>query len=536
MSNNVLYTLWDHQGQTTIEKTDFNPAELNEQDTSAPIWYTASYARESELTPAYLEELLLSPGSMTEKFFEAIMRPGMFSALTLRTAIDQYTDACLSLPGSSYPQLTTTYATLGETVAAVVGCTVNLMRDPHSGALQHANYWSALKRDWEGFIARCREVERSARWPLVLGVDEQNGDVIIVERERMGSLVNEDLPLTLHKHLLSSVPLAPPYALLDILWTLRTKLGYRPMLDLENRLVDIMHQEIAFSFADIVQDQARQSGFADELEEGLGSWIIGRLHSVDDIDRATRTILDVIGGFDMEIKKEEDEVELLLPPSQSQWSLALTATYAAASIQARYELCLALMALLFFLSEELADWDPSLLAEVFAVFRGIAILHFVSRQLAGAFSDSSDARVPPHEPTTTDDVIARLRNMQMSRNKINFTPTYSLIHHLLAQSGDTHGLPGAAHRFLDATGLLQSISPAHATKFEVVFCERLRLLGYYEVTREMLAWLPRTPGVTYVLGHLWLNIGRADDASHLMEKLAGSFGKLHMCLVISSID
>jgi nuclear pore complex protein Nup160 len=115
--------------------------------------------------------------------------------------------------------------------------------------------------------------------------------------------------------------------------------------------------------------------------------------------------------------------------------------------------------------------------------------------------------------------------MNVSHSKTFAPPIYSLIHRLLAQSGDTHGLPGAAHRFLDATGLLQSISPAHATKFEVVFCERLRQLGFYGATRELLSWLPRTPGGSYILARLWLNVGRADDAADLMEKLAASFGK-----------
>jgi nuclear pore complex protein Nup160 len=61
-----------------------------------------------------------------------------------------------------------------------------------------------------------------------------------------------------------------------------------------------------------------------------------------------------------------------------------------------------------------------------------------------------------------------------------------------------------------------------------MFCERLRLLGYYEVAREMLAWLPRTPGVTYVLARMWLDVGRADDAASLFEGLASRFGKVEL--------
>jgi nuclear pore complex protein Nup160 len=513
----TLYTLWDRQGQSMVETTPIK-TDPNEQDSHPALWQTASYAQESELTPAYLEELLLSPGSLTDKFFEAIMRPGMFSTLTLRTAIDQYTNACLSLPGPPPPQLTTIYATLGENIAAVVGCTVNLIRDPLTGALQHAKYWNALKRDWEGFIARCRDVERNARWPLVLGAQDQ-GDIIIVERERVGSLVAQDLPIHLRKRLAGDHPhVEAQYDLLDTLWRLRTELGPQFMLNIENRLLDVIRQEIAFSFADILQDQARRCKFKEEMDEGLASWIVGRLQRVDNIDLATRTALDVIGGFDMVIKREEDEVELLLPQAHSEWARALTATYVTTTVNARYDLCLSLVTLLFFLADGLWQWDPSLLAEIFAVFRGIAILRFVTRQPA------KDSNLTGDDNPVADDVISRMRNMQVSRNRTHFSPTYSLIHRLLAQSSDPSGPLGAAHRFIDATGLLQSVSPAYATKYEILFCERLRLLGYHEAAREILSWLPRTAGATYVLARLWLDVGRADDASYLLEKLAGSFG------------
>jgi nuclear pore complex protein Nup160 len=517
VSGDVLYVLWDRQGQSTVEKMVMSPGQMMGQS-SAPSWLTASYPPEPELTPAYLDELLLSPGSMTDKFFEAIMRPGMFSALTLRTAIDQYTNGCLSLPGPPPPRLMTTYATLGENIAAVVGSTVNLHRDPHTGALLHANYWNALKRDWEGFIARCREVERSARWPIALGVGDK-GDIILVERERAGILVAEDFALQMHRLVASSVSLDPQHALLGTLWTLRTKLGHQTVLNLENRLVDILHQETAFPFADIILDEAQRSNFAAELDEGLEVWMGGRLQSMDNLDAAIHSVLDIVGGFDQQVKTEEDDPGLL-SATNSDWTRALTATYTTSTIEARYALCLSLVTLLFFISEELADWEPALLAEIFAVFRGIAMLRYLAQQPAGY----SSAKALSNDARTADDVVAHMRDMQVSKSQARFRPTYSLIHCLLAESSDTWVLPGAAHRFLDATALLQSTTPAHVAKAEVLFCERLRLLGYYEVAREMLAWFPRTPGVSYVVARLWLNIGRADDAAYLLEKLAGSFG------------
>ncbi|KAG8218321.1 hypothetical protein J3R82DRAFT_3935 [Butyriboletus roseoflavus] len=130
----------------------------------------------------------------------------------------------------------------------------------------------------------------------------------------------------------------------------------------------------------------------------------------------------------------------------------------------------------------------------------------------------------PSDDTNTDDMIARMSNMQVSRNHSRFAPTSSLVHRLIAQSGECAELPGSAHRFLDSTGLLQSTSPAHATLFEVQFCDRLRSLGYPDIARDMLAWLPRTPGVVFVTAQLYIALGRADDAANMMEKVAASFG------------
>ena len=520
VSGNTLYTLWDRQGRSTVERITINIQELKGTN-GTTFWRTSCYVREAEFTPAYMEEQLLSCGSLTEKYLGVIMKPGMFSSLTLRTAIEQYMDACLSLPGPPPPQLLTTYPTICENIAAVVGCTVTLNRDPQTGTLQHANYWTALKRDWEGFIARCREVERSARWPLVLGTQGFD-EIIVVERERAGCLVGEDLPIHLQRIIIQETTPDPQYSLLAVLWALRARLGPQMMSSLENHSAEIMHQEIAFSFADILRDQARQINFKDNLDEGSASWFLGRLQSVGNIDNAIRVALDAIGDFDLAVKREVDESSLLLPSSLSEWSRGLAAAYISTTMEARYDLCLSLIALLFFLSDELIDWDASLLAEVFALFRGVAILRYVSGQPAESVNgDHSDSSSP-------DDVIARMRNMSVSQQKPPFASKSSLPHLLLAHSADPSDVPAAAHTFLDATGLLQSISPAHVTKCEVMFCERLRALGFLEVTRECLSWLPRTPAAIFIIARVWLQMGRADDASQLFEKIAGTFG---MCLV-----
>lgn len=251
--DDTLYTLWDRQGQSLVE-VRLLPWDSTTDGGTFSRWSTATYARQAEFTPEYLDELLLPPGSTTDKFFEAIMRPGTFSPLTLQSAINQYTDAFHSLSSPYPPQILVSYSTVGEQIASVVGCGVQRTKDPKTGAPLDENYWNALKRDWEGFIARCREIERNGRWPLAIGRGDPNRGVLVVERERLASLAGEDLSLRLQRQLGTPDSVEEPFAFVDLLWALRSRLGPRLMQFLENRVNEVVRQEIAFPYADIIQD------------------------------------------------------------------------------------------------------------------------------------------------------------------------------------------------------------------------------------------------------------------------------------------
>jgi nuclear pore complex protein Nup160 len=57
---------------------------------------------------------------------------------------------------------------------------------------------------------------------------------------------------------------------------------------------------------------------------------------VPNIEDAIRAALDVVGGFDTEVKREE-EVELLIPPPPSEWRKSMISTNAINTVDARYE-------------------------------------------------------------------------------------------------------------------------------------------------------------------------------------------------------
>ncbi|EPQ59509.1 hypothetical protein GLOTRDRAFT_71020 [Gloeophyllum trabeum ATCC 11539] len=516
IDGNTLYTLWDRQGRSYVEwiELDVSESSLVADDV---YWKAASYAQDIELTPGYLDELLFSRGSLTDKCFEAVVRPGMFSALTLRTALKQYSNACLSLPGPPPPQLQTSYATLGENIAAVVGCTVNLTRDAQTGGLQYDKYWTALRRDWEGFIARCREIERSARWPLTLGLDCLGG-VVVVERERAGALVREDLTLRCQRILPSSLSLEPAYRLLDVAWQLRRTVSPVTMRHLEDRFTEITQQEAGFAYIDILRSESLRDDLKQDIDEGLDSWITGRLHGQDKLSDLFHRSLAIVTQRELGVKREEEEVELAisldpgLKQSRSSWQRMIAASYVADTVNARYELCLCLLVMLLFKCDELSEGESSVVDEVLAIFRGLGMLRHIVRQPTGekAIVDSA-----------ADEMITRMRNMHMS--EAADVSSHSLVDVLLAQSGDTYELPKSAHRFLSTIGLLEASSMTATSAGDAQLCERLRLLGYTQVAAELVAWLPRSSPLIYVRARLWLDVGRYDDAARLFESLAGSY-------------
>jgi len=230
--------------------------------------------------------------------------------------------------------------------------------------------------------------------------------------------------------------------------------------------------------------------------------------------------LDCIGGFDLAVKKEEMEVELLMLPPPSDWLLSQAAVYSTVSIEARYDLCLCLIILLLFLADELQNWDSSLLAEVFAVFRGVAMLRFVSAQPAGGGQLETHSQAS----SAADDMVTQMQNMNVSGYQTQSPSKSSLLHLLMEQSPAADDITTTAHNFLDATGVLRSVSPAHTTKHEIVFVDRIMLLRFIDVTRELLSWLPRTPSATFLQSQVLLKLGRVDDAAYLLETLAGSIG------------
>ena len=332
--------------------------------------------------------------------------------------------------------------------------------------------------------------------------------------------MEQDGAMWTHRCMSNYWPAEPAQQLLSICFELLPKVSSQVVQRIENEILNVINQEISFPLSDIIVEASNRVFTSNDMVEGLESWVSTKLRSIDNLDHEIRSALDVIGGMDKIVKQEENEVELIIPPASTEWSRAIITSFIAETVEARYKLSLALAVLIFHV-ENLSDFDPALLAEVFAVIRGVLMFRFLASQAAGDLG----GRRPTSQDTSADDVVARLNSMHVSRDGTNPDPTYSLIHVLLSQFHHPNVLPSAAHYFLDSVGVMATESLTLATKSEVFLCENLRHHGYREACRQLLEWLPRTGAVCYVRGRLWVDVGREEEAALLLGSIAANFGK-----------
>ncbi|EJD54022.1 hypothetical protein AURDEDRAFT_110670 [Auricularia subglabra TFB-10046 SS5] len=523
----VLYTLWDDQGCSAVEWLSLDVGDVDGEET----WYRASLQPETDLTPAYLEELLGEGSSLTDVFMEVLLRPGLFSPYSLQAAIKQYTDALLSLPPPHPPQLSSLYPTLAENIAAVVGSTVQLAIDPSTGLPQRDNFYNALKRDWEGFVARCKEFERRGRRPLALAIGAHEGPVV-VERERVLLRTFEDEALQIHREVIAGTLDANP--LLSAAWNLKSTLSAATMSQVEVQVFNLLEQEMSDSYLDSIGAMREHVALSDDLSEAYADDLFVQLGAVDDFHDALQQALAAIASLETSVKDEEVDDALSGFTPLSDWQVAELTSYTAATVLARYDMCLALIALVFFASESLQAFSEPLLIELFATFRALAMFRILAIRPAG------DPETPNSVSTKVADedfVLAKLNNLRMMSPAASVArsitgtdarpPTYSLLHRLISQAPLKFELPRSSHQFLDAHGLLQSRSCASATAKEAAFVNTLRKAGFLGTTSEICRWLPRTPAIAYVRGRIMLDIGRADQAATMLERVAGTLGPHH---------
>ncbi|KAG8902782.1 hypothetical protein FRB99_004117 [Tulasnella sp. 403] len=344
--DDALWCLWDLHGQAVVGWISLDL----QDDSPSGVWNEVTLPEEPDYSPEYFDELLQRNGSLTEAFMSCILRPGMFSRNTLTIAVKQYCESLASVPGQHNKVLTTSYPTLSEKIAAVVGSTVDLMVDPRTGEQLWDQYWSTLKRDWEGFVARCKEIERSARWPVSLGVGE-SGRIVVLERERLGVVAVDDSPLQLYKVITSqATPQSTPTSaqtVLETAWTLYSNIKSSERQGIESQLVEVTRESVVFSYHDIGVDLSTRL-LQPQLTQHLQNWVLERVRSAGNAAQGMYDALRLVLDLEKDIKPEamdEDAAGLngrAIPKSERWadefWPKAFTTSYVSATVHARYEL------------------------------------------------------------------------------------------------------------------------------------------------------------------------------------------------------
>ncbi|KAG8809706.1 hypothetical protein FRC17_003289, partial [Serendipita sp. 399] len=287
--------------------------------------------------------------------------PGGFSPYTISEALKDYVEAKrISVKGdngSSDPNsalrkaLSKQYPTLRERVAAVVGAVAHEgqsskdVKGTRSNIVddEEINKILKLRRQWEGFLASCREIEKSGHWPVALGVVETRGlgggdtavplagECVVIERERMGLVVNEDEPLELYRRVVREMQEADRIAeetgeiqlpttedwsvfLLRLALSLKSLLSPSSWAEIAGHMSGVIRASISDHYGDILLDLGREI----HLENlDATEWVFEQLDSLEDsefaagLDTISRLIQTTgVAEAADNVKQEDDEEEV----------------------------------------------------------------------------------------------------------------------------------------------------------------------------------------------------------------------------------
>jgi len=567
VSKGVLHVVWDTAGRTFYEITQLDIGDwvANSDDEEQPpdLWQEARYLDDEVLSPTFTDMFNFShdPQAVKEEIINAILRPGAFSPYTVQTALEGYCKSLLTMPDPPYKALQEPYEGIVERISGIVGCTVTKVVNPITGAELWKNYWTALKRDIEGFLARCRDIERSARWPLALARYEDQ--IVLLERERTGVLVNQDDALSLYRRIsfrledeITEDGLYPPpqYPILDAAMLLKYRIHVASWKHVEDWLRSFSKREPEQTYHTTLLEMAEEFEVA-ELDGSTTQAVLLILEQHADLRAAFTQVIHLLRDVGTDVKDEEDEDEgtlLDIVPKEfnidhhHQWSRSVTASYLNSTLEARYILVSSVLFLLIFLVwREDNDYngyvvsriDADIIDEFFALHRSITILRYVGAQVTEGPEGKqlkSGALTPKNSLRTegaADTLIERLEGMNVGRRSVSWLhdqynfkvkSIQSLLQALLDPLPEKFSLPYASDHFLRSTRLLASESALVAGDAEVTLLKRLA--GYPVVVLQVADWLPKMGGVCYVVGRVRLQLGDVGEAADYFERAAQHFG------------
>lgn len=210
-----LQASWYHDGQVVVETVGMD--DVFQFSTYVPplaynllleAWQPTTTVNFEDLRQRHAFEVLVEQriqaldatddADLAQVFLQEIFRPGRYSVLTLQSALEDYVHQSKSRShASSSDPVQAAYPTLSQKYAAVIGNHLEVEHNAQTGAAMILEYRQALRQEWLGVWARCRELDRQGRWPL--SVTRQAGYNVVLDREGFAVVSDEDVASVLDR-------------------------------------------------------------------------------------------------------------------------------------------------------------------------------------------------------------------------------------------------------------------------------------------------------------------------------------------------
>lgn len=570
--NWTLWTLWQEGGETEIRLVDLPELKgqggmnVSEEDDVEPSWTVVAQgtAGVSTWNAGHFDELFSDTSKgVTEVFIEHIFYPGRYPPATLEHALSLYEESLLNEfdHHQRIDALSLDYDSLNERICAIVGCTVQLETSPTTGAYLYDAYNKRLKIEWLRFVAMCNESVAEALFPTLLAVCPERLLVLCVSRDAVSVPIVQDTVLMMQQLVSNDASSANIQTFLtgspDVVGSTYPHLAergirhdvvtlFRVISDLTNGL----SLDVAGRLEVELLARAR-APFTLSTEETAVDIYERMLESYIDDDLQGRIsdqlrLLSTPEASFVALWTLLTTAELVQPlPSSSPFSSdpisdlssALLTNSLAESIEARYSVALGLVTLLLYVyseEEHLVPHIASLTSGSFATLHTLSSLRWLIQQAATPLS------VPV--PASEDAILARFGEMNVSSNRFpsqseDSVQSFSLLNGLLrfhysptisSSYPLVQSLTGAMSNFLNSTGLIIQKRLLVDSPADVLFGLRLRQIGLSELALEFVNMYPRGPGMLFVLGLAYLDLGRTDEAQAAFAKAAPALCQCHL--------
>ncbi|KJZ72603.1 hypothetical protein HIM_07962 [Hirsutella minnesotensis 3608] len=173
-----LWTLWKNNMTYRVQHLDLDRREVEYS------WENSWEAVYCDTSPAAVQASgPCDPTDVTEKWLQAILRPGRFTKATLETALAIYERGLGSARDNSRGR------SLAESICSVLGSTASLERGP-SGSMDYEQFRASNETQWRRFYRLLNELDRQRGEALGLALDPESNMTWVVCTDLLSAITD----------------------------------------------------------------------------------------------------------------------------------------------------------------------------------------------------------------------------------------------------------------------------------------------------------------------------------------------------------